>query len=305
MQHLIGIGFRIASAMVLVVMAAMVKYLTTSVPIGELMFARSFFALPPLVVWMAFRREFPFALKTRRFKGHMLRGAFGAAAMAGYFVGLSYLPLPDMTAIWFVAPLLTLALATVMLGETVGLLRWSAVGIGFLGVILILSPHLGSGISAADDAAIGAVIGFAGAALTALAMIQVRQLTGTETTAAIVFYFSVTATLFSLLTLPFGWVVPDGRTALLLVAIGTVGGVGQILLTLAYRYAPVSVIAPFDYTAMIWSLLIGYVVFGEVPYPIVLVGSAIVIGAGLFVIWREHQLGIKRERQRKASPPPV
>ncbi len=286
-------------------MAAMVKYLTTSVPIGELIFARSFFSLPPLVIWMIYRREFPSALKTHRFKGHLLRGAFGAVAMAGYFVGLTYLPLPDMTAIWFVAPLLTLALATVMLGETVGMLRWSAVGIGFLGVILILSPYLGDGLSGGDDAAIGAVIGFAGAALTALAMIQVRQLTGTETTASIVFYFTLTATLFSLVTLPFGWIVPDFRTGVLLVLIGTVGGIGQILLTLAYRYAPVSVIAPFDYTAMIWSLLIGYFVFGEVPYAVVLIGAAIVIGAGLFVIWREHQLGIRRERQRKASPPPV
>ena len=286
-------------------MAAMVKYLTTSVPTGELIFARSFFALPPLLIWMMFRREFPAALRTQRLKGHILRGAFGGTAMAGYFIGLTYLPLPDMTAIWFVAPLMTLALATVMLGETVGIYRWSAVGIGFLGVILILSPYLASGSTAGDDAAIGAMIALVGAALTSLAMIHVRQLTGTETTASIVFYFMVTCAFFSLLTLPFGWVVPDAWTAFILVMIGTVGGIGQILLTLAYRYAPVSVIAPFDYTAMIWSLIIGYFVFGEVPYPIVLIGSAVVISAGLFVIWRERQLGIKRERQRKAPPPPV
>jgi len=286
-------------------MAALVKYLSADVPTGELIFARSFFALPPLLIWMIYRREFPTALKTHRFRGHVLRGVFGGTAMAGFFIGLTYLPLPDMTAIQFVAPLMTLALATVLLGEVVGIYRWSAVGIGFLGVILILWPYLGAGFTRGDEGAIGALIGLTGASMTALAMVQVRQLTGTETTASIVFYFSVTCSVLGLVTLPFGWVMPDLKTAAILVSIGLLGGVGQILLTQSYRYAPVSVIAPFDYTSMIWSLIIGYFLFGDVPYPIVLVGATIVIGAGLFVIWRERQLGIQRARQRKAGPPTV
>jgi len=286
-------------------MAALVKYLSADIPTGELVFARSFFALPPLLIWMAVRREFPTGLKTHRFRGHVLRGAFGGTAMACYFIGLTYLPLPDMTAIQFVTPLVTLALATVILGEVVGVYRWSAVGVGFIGIILILSPYIGAGTTSGNDAAIGGLIGLTGAAMAALAMVQVRQLTGTETTSAIVFYFSVTCSLLSLLTSPFGWVVPSWTTFAILVAIGTLGGVGQILLTQSYRYAPVSVVAPFDYTAMIWSLLIGFFVFGEVPYTIVLAGAAIVIGAGLFVIWRERQLGIQRERQRKAAQPTV
>lgn len=286
-------------------MAALVKYVSADVPTGELIFARSFFALPPLLVWTMMRNEFPTALRTHRISGHLVRGALGGGAMAAFFTALAYLPLPDMTAIQFVAPLMTLALATVMLGETVGVFRWSAVGVGFLGVILILWPYLGDGLNLSDEGAIGAIVALFGAALTALAMIQVRQLTGTETTAAIVFYFSLTCSALALLTVPFGWVVPDLWTGVVLVSIGLLGGVGQILLTQSYRYAPASVIAPFDYTAMIWSLIIGYLMFSEVPAPIVLIGAAVVIAAGLFVIWRERQLGIQRDRQRRAGPPTV
>lgn len=305
LQHLVGISFKIAATVVFVVMAALVKYASDEVPTGQLIFVRSFFALPPLLVWMAYRGDFPTALKTRRLSGHLARGAFGGGAMSGYFIALTYLPLPDVTAIQFVAPLLTLALATVMLGEVVGMFRWSAVGVGFLGVVLILWPYLGFGWSTGDEGAVGALVALFGAALSALAMIQVRQLTGTESTAAIVFYFSVVCSVLALFTLPFGWTMPDAWMAFILLAIGLSGGVGQILLTQSYRYAPASVIAPFDYTAMIWSLILGYLMFGEAPLPIVLFGAAIVIAAGLFVIWRERQLGIKRDRQRRAVPPPV
>lgn len=284
-------------------MAALVKYVSADVPTGELIFARSFFALPPLLIWTIARNEFPTALRTHRFSGHLVRGAFGVGAMGGFFIALRFLPLPDLTAIQFVAPLITLALASVMLGETVGVFRWSAVGVGFLGVLLILWPYLGAGVNVTDERGLGAIVALFGAALTALAMVQVRQLTATETTAAIVFYFSVTCSVFGLATVPFGWIVPDLWTGAILVSIGLLGGVGQILLTQSYRYAPASVIAPFDYTAMIWSLIIGYLMFSELPIPIVLVGASIVIAAGLFVIWRERQLGIQRDRQRRAGQP--
>lgn len=287
------------------VMAALMKLLSETLPIGEVMFARSFFALLPLSVWLAWRGEFPAALKTRNIKGHVLRGAFGGVALGSYLVALTYLPLPDVTAIQFLAPLLTLALASVLLGEVVGIFRWSAVGVGFIGVVLILWPYLGHGWTTADEGAIGALIAVLAAALTSLAMIQVRHLTGSETTGSIVFYFSVTCALLALLTMPFGWSMPTPREAALLVTIGLIGGVGQILLTQSYRFAPASVIAPFDYTAMIWSLILGFMIFGEVPVPIVLVGAAVVIAAGLFVIWRERRLGIERARQRRAGQPPA
>lgn len=305
LQHLIGIGLKVASTLVLMVMAALMKLLSETVPVGEVMFARSFFALLPLSVWLMWRGEFPGALKTRNVRGHVLRGGFGGLALASYLVALTYLPLPDVTAIQFLAPLLTLALATVLLGEVVGIFRWSAVGIGFIGIVMILWPYLGHGWSSADEGAIGALVAVVAASLTSLAMIQVRHLTGTETTGSIVFYFSVTCTVLALFTLPFGWAVPTARGAVLLVTIGLIGGIGQILLTQSYRHAPASVVAPFDYTAMIWSLVLGYLMFGDRPVVVTLAGASVVIGAGLFVIWRERQLGIERARLRQASPPPV
>ena len=123
-------------------------------------------------------------------------------------------------------------------------------------------------------------------------MTMVRKLTETERTGAIVLYFSATGALFSLATLPFGWVMPSTEDAILLVSIGLVGGIGQILLTQSYRLADASTIAPFDYTSIIWAMLLGWIVFGEAPEMPVYIGSAILVVAGLFVIYREHRLGL-------------
>ncbi len=142
-----------------------------------------------------------------------------------------------------------------------------------------------------------------GAVFMALAQVFVRKLVGTESTAAIVFYFSITATLLSLLTIPFGWVIPTWTEAGLLIAAGLLGGVGQILLTTSYRFADTSVIAPFEYTSILLAVVIGYTVFDEVPTVTVLAGVCLVIGAGLIIIYRERQLGLERASQRKVMTP--
>jgi drug/metabolite transporter (DMT)-like permease len=149
-----------------------------------------------------------------------------------------------------------------------------------------------------------------GAAFAALAMITVRKLCVTERTSTIVTWFSLSATVISLLTIPAGWIwpdqawiIPDMETAGLLVMIGLFGGVGQILLTQSYRYADASTIAPFDYVNMLWAILVGWVVFAEVPVLEVIVGAVIVMAAGIFVIYREHRLGLDRTKDRRASTP--
>ena len=142
-----------------------------------------------------------------------------------------------------------------------------------------------------------------GAVFAALAQVFVRKLVMTEKTPAIVFYFSLTATVLSLATLPFGWVVPSATEAALLVTSGLLGGVGQIFLTSSYREADASVVAPFDYASMIFALGIGYFVFAEVPTGTMLIGAAVVVFAGCMIIWRERQLGIERAKQRKAMTP--
>jgi uncharacterized membrane protein len=124
-----------------------------------------------------------------------------------------------------------------------------------------------------------------------------------EHTAAIVFYFSATASVLSLLTLPFGWVVPTGQTAILLISAGLVGGVAQILVTSSYRFGSVSMLAPYDYTSMLFAIILGYVIFGELPTAMMLGGAALVICAGVLVIWREHQLGMERSKVRAVSDP--
>jgi drug/metabolite transporter (DMT)-like permease len=127
-------------------------------------------------------------------------------------------------------------------------------------------------------------------------------MTQTETTGAIVLYFALWASILSLASLPFGWVVPSAGDAALLVLTGLLGGVGQILMTSAYRDAGAATIASFEYVSMLWGILFGYLLFNEVPTASVLVGGAIVVAAGIFIIFRERRLGLQRKRQRKAAP---
>jgi len=142
-----------------------------------------------------------------------------------------------------------------------------------------------------------------GAIFAALAQVFVRKLVMTENTSAIVFWFSLTATLLSLVTLPFGWVIPTGFEAAILIGAGLLGGIGQILLTSSYREADASLVAPFDYASMLFALLIGYFVFAEVPTWTMLGGAALVIAAGILIIWRERKLGLERSKGRKAMTP--
>lgn len=237
--------------------------------------------------------------------GHVWRGLVGGAAMACGFTALGLLPLPEVTAIGYAAPLLIVIFAAMFLGEKVRLFRLSAVLLGLIGVVIVLSPRLS--VTTVETAspweAVGAMTALMGAVLAALAQVFVRKLVQVETTAAIVFYFSVTTSVLSLVTIPFGWVWPGVGTLALLVAAGLFGGMGQILLTSSYRFAPVSVIAPFEYVSMLMAIGIGYVFFAEVPTNRTLIGAVLVMITGLFIIWRERQLGLERGKARPAMTP--
>ncbi len=169
-----------------------------------------------------------------------------------------------------------------------------------VGVMIVLSPRLSVGAQLGTAETLGAVVVLMGAVCAALAQVFVRKLVNTEGTAAIVFWFSVTATLMSLLSLPWGWAMPSVSTFLMLALAGLLGGVGQILLTSSYRYADASLVAPFEYTSMILALGVGFFVFGEVPTGTMILGACVVIFAGLLIIWRERSLGLQRAQQRKA-----
>ena len=298
MQPLIGILLKVISAFAFTLMAATIKYVSVRYPVGQLIFFRSFFAIIPLLIWMAFADTLINAVRTSNLRGHILRSVIGTTGMFAGFMALSYLPLSDAVAIGYAAPLMVVVLAAVLLKEVVRAYRWSAVGIGFIGVLIMLTPHLGVADPAmvSDGRITGAMLAIFGATCSAAATIQVRRLTMTERTGAIVFYFSLFAALIGLSSIVFGWRMPDLWDFGILVTIGILGGVGQILMTQSYRYGDASLIAPFEYTSMIWAVLLGWFVFGQLPEAAVLVGSMIVIAAGIFVIWREHRLGLARKK---------
>jgi drug/metabolite transporter (DMT)-like permease len=296
---------KVASVLVFIVMAAMIKSTAKHVPAGEVVFFRSAFAIPVIVVWLALRRELTTGFRATNPIGHVWRGLMGTLAMGMGFAGLAFLPLPEVTAIGYAAPLLTVVFAAMFLGEEVRIFRLSAVALGLVGVLIVLSPRLTvlAPDGASHAAALGAMLVLGGAVFAALAQVFVRKLVQTEKTPAIVFYFSLTATGLSLVTLPFGWVVPTLTEALTLIGAGLLGGVGQILLTSSYREADASLLAPFDYASMIFALLIGYFVFAEVPTLTMLLGAAVVIAAGILIILRERHLGLERSKGRKAMTP--
>lgn len=304
MNPLLGILLSVLSTVGFTLMGSMVRYIGDRVPIGEMVFARNIVVLIPLALVLALRGELRKTFRTGNLRGHVMRSFANIVSIFCNYGGLVRIPLAEATAIGFTIPLFTVALAAIFLRETVRLWRWSAVVAGFIGVLVMLSPHLG-GASPNEQAALGAILVLISAFLIAVVMTQLRHLSKTETTPRLLLYYSIFASLAGLATIYWGWVVPSWGDFLALVGIGLFGGMGQALITESLRYAPASVVAPFGYASMIWATAIGYFWLGELPLPIVFVGAAIVIASGLFVIWREHRLGLDRKREAKLPGPPV
>ena len=266
------------------VMTAFVK--AADMPAGQAVFFRSTFALPIIFAWLWRQGDLRHGLSTKHPRQHLVRALAGSSAMGLGFAGLAYLPLPEVTAIRFITPVMVVLLAAAFLGERFRLVRSLAVVTGFLGVLIVLWPRLGTG----DASAFGAMLILASAALAALAQIFVKKMAGQESTAAIVFYFSATAAVLSLTTIP-TWQMPIGPQWAYLIGAGLIGGVGQILLTSSYRFADASTLAPFTYSSMIWAVLLGWFWFGEAPTWQMALGSLVIIASGVAIVLRERQLG--------------
>lgn len=301
----VGIGLKLASVTLFMAMASLIKASSEVVPPGEAMFFRSLLAVPVILVWIAARGELRTGLSTQNPLGHAWRGLAGGTAMACGFAGLGLLPLPEVTALGYAAPLLVVIFAAMFLGEQVRAFRLGTVAIGLGGVLIVLSPRMTafSEGELGSAATLGVMLVLMGAVFSALAQVFVRRLTQTETTSAIVFWFSVTSATLSLVTLPFGWAVPDAGTLVMLVAAGLLGGMGQIFLTASYRFADASVIAPFEYASMLLAIVVGYAIFGEVPTATTLAGASVIVAAGVAIILRERHLGLERDRARRAMTP--
>ena len=298
-----GIALKLIALAVFTVMASLIKATSDAVPPGEAVFFRSAFALPVIIVWLLYKGELSTGLRTSNPMGHVWRGVIGVSAMGLGFTALGLLPLPEVTAIGFASPLITVILAALLLGEKVRMFRLSAVGIGLVGVLVILWPRLSFGEDLDRLAMIGAVAMLISAALRSLAQVHIRRLVQTEHPSAVVFYFMLTASVLSLFTAPFGWTVPSLPEAVMLIGAGLFGGVGQIFLTLSYRFAPAGVLAPFDYASMLFAVMVGYFIFSEIPTSATIIGSLIVMAAGALIIWRERQLGLQRGKARPKLTP--
>jgi drug/metabolite transporter (DMT)-like permease len=291
-----GIVLMLASVTLFTIMSALIKA-AHRVPPGEAVFFRAFLTVPGLLVWYGAQRQIGSTLRTEDWVGHARRGVIGSIAMGLGFAGLKFLPLPEVTALKFATPMLVVIFAVFMLGERVRMIRISAVIIGLLGVSIILWPRITVQGEARELLGAGIVLG--SSACAALAQIFVKRLAGREHPAAIVFYFSLTASCLSLLTIPFGWVWPTGAEWGLLLGAGVVGGAGQLFLTSSYRYADAGVLAPFTYLSMLWAVILGWLFFDEVPTLYMVAGSALIIAAGVAIFLRERQLGLRRSAEAK------
>ncbi|MBY6066241.1 DMT family transporter [Leisingera aquaemixtae] len=300
-RPVLAVLLKVTAIALFTALSGIIKATSETVPAGEAVFFRSFFAIPVIVVWLTARGQLRQGLITKKPMFHVWRGLVGTSAMGMTFMGLALLPLPEVTAIGYATPIFTLILAALFLGETIRLVRISAVAIGLLGVLIMIWPRLGGDLG--DGAMLGVLLVVGATVARGFVQIHIRRMVQSEHTAAIVFYFSLTASGLALLTAPFGWVMPDAQTAALLVSAGLVGGVAQILVTSSYRFAPASMLAPYDYASMIFAIVIGYVWFNEWPTLVMLAGAALVIAGNVLVIWREHRLGLRRGKAKPLIDP--
>lgn len=290
-----GIVLQIVAVAGFSAMGMMIKLLEGRYPTSEVILFRCWPALIPLMFYLPMQGGFS-ALKTRRPGWHFVRTASGLVSMFVGFYALSQMALADYVAISFTAPLFGTLLSIPLLGERVGVWRLGAVAVGFAGAVVTLGPLTGT-LDPVALLAVGSALGYG------VAMISMRKLGATDKSAATVFYFTVGSGVVSLclLAMPGQWVTPTAEDLAILMGIGLLGGVAQIFMTEAFRLAPPSVVAPFDYTAMIWAMAFGFFVFGTVPGVNVFVGAGLIAASGLYIIHRERVRGIKRGKIKGTS----
>ena len=277
-----GLALRLFAIACLSTMSALIKLAETrGAGLAETMFHRQLWAVPLVTAWIAMGPGLSI-IRTGRFTAHLGRTAVGVTGMIFTFGAVLLLPLAEATTLQFTVPIFATILAALVLHEAVGWHRWGAVVVGFVGILIVAQP--GSG----HFGLIGAFVGLAGAVFTALVSIELRQLSRTEDTGTIVFWFSLLslaplglAYLFVIQPHP-GWVWAT------MLAAGLVGGIGQLALTGALRFAPVSAVLPMDYSSLIWATLYGLLLFGVLPTPATWIGAPVIIASGLYIVWRER-----------------
>lgn len=287
----LGIAAMTAGIFCMATMDAMAKWLAESYPVMQVVFFRGLFGLPPVLLlarWSGGLR----LLRPGRVWVHVVRGCLSGGAIVCFFTALRSVPLAEAWAISFCAPLIVTALSRPLLGESVGWRRWLAVAVGFLGVLIVVRP----GMAAFQPASLLLLVA---ATCFALVLITARRFAASESTPALVFYTTLIPMLLAAAVLPAQWTAPATLDWPAFMLLGALGGVAMLLLTQAFRLAPASAVAPFHYTALIWSTGWGWVIWGDWPDAFDWLGAAVVVAAGLYVAHREAR-ATRRTAQPKA-----
>ena len=260
------------------IMDLIVKW-SDSYPLGQVIFFRGFFGVLLYFLIMPRDRIKNFYY-TKRPGLHFLRCFFGLIALLAIFTALRNLPLATVVSISFAAPIFTTILSIFLLSEKVGLFRWLAVIVGFIGIIIIMEP----GFSSLNIYFIYPLIFCLGMSYVA---ITIRQLSTSEPVWLISLYFSATITLASFFTIPYGWIMPDIKDLILLMSIGILGGAANLWLSQSYKFSEVSLVTPLKYLALVFAIIFGYIIWNEVPSTKTLIGAFLVITSSIIIFRRE------------------
>ena len=280
-RNQLGVLYGIASVACFAMMDASVKWLDMF-PVGQVLFSRFFFGLIPILMLVP-RGEFKTFYKTSRPKLHAFRAITGTLAIIALFIALREIPLADVVSLTFGGPIFVTLGSIFFLSEKVGIKRWLAVLIGFFGMLLIVKP-------AYEELNIYYIFPIIFCIFFACVALSIRSLSSTEPNYRIALYFSLLSMIVGLLTLPFGWVMPNKFELLLLIFTGLIGSVANILLTVSLRYAEASLVTPTKYLNLVFAILLGYFIWSEIPKLLTLVGAGLIIISSVIIFMRESEL---------------
>jgi len=275
----LGILYMVGATIVFAISSAASKWLVDIYPVGEVLFTRSGFSLIACALVILPQTGLA-VFHTQRRRDHVLRTLSQTASQTFLIIAFSLMPLASAVAINFSAPLFTTLVAILLLKEKVGFVRWFALVVGFLGVLIVTNPG-------ADTFQVGALFALGNAMIYGSVTAAVRGMTATESAETLLMYQLLLITVFFSLLLPFGFTMPTWMDAALMLFNGLTNAIGQYWWTRALHLAPASAVTPFFYLSLLWAALLGYLVWGDLPTVGLLVGSAVVVGSGLFLLWRE------------------
>jgi len=292
---MLALLIRLGAIAALATMSALIKVAAEhGIHLLEIMFWRQVVAIPLLLGWVLATTGIG-GLATGRPGKHFLRALYGTIGMLLTFGAVILLPLAEATTIGFTAPIFAVILSALLLKEHVGIWRWSAVTVGFVGIVLIAQPGGG------HIPLFGALVALGSAFMIALISIQIADLNRTDKPVTIVFYFALFSAMMTVVALPFVSKPHDATGWWLLVAIGLTGSVGQLLLTAALRFGKVASVIVMDYSSLFWATLYGWVLFDTLPPASTWLGAPLIVVAGLVIAWREHYLARTRKRALAAQ----